>query len=247
MIVTRTLLAGAVSALLVGTPATGHAQDAAPGAPLGTAEAAIADRAAVDSFVALVPARSPELIDADFEAAAVAERQAAKRRSLADEARRRTRDSLDAQARELDRARDGIRIAGEMDQENRKRALEREARLRERYRDLLSTRIDVLGQEVVTAEQEARHARALADRYRAERGLAEDRLEWQRLHGEAAVTADAEKRRADQEERLQERLKRYFEALRDEKREREKLAAERRELAAQQLRVLERRRHLFDD
>lgn len=244
---THRWLAGALTALLAAIPATGFAQDSAPGAPLGTASATIAERAAVDSFLALVPRRATGLIEADVEAARAAEREAAGRRSAADEARRRTRDSLDAQGRELDRARDAIRIAEELEQSGRKQILEREARLRERYRDLLSARVDALGQEVVTAEREITHARATADRFAAELHLDGDRREWVRLHGEAAVVAEADDRRAEQAERLQEGLRRYFEARRDEEREAEKLGAERRELAVQQLHVLELRRRLFDD
>lgn len=244
---THRWLAGALTALLAGTPVMGFAQDSAPGAPLGTASATIAERAAVDSFLTLVPRRATGLIEADVEAARAAEREAARRRSVADEARRRTRDSLDAQVRELDRSRDAIRIAKELEQGGRKQLLEREARLRERYRDLLSARVDALGQEIVTAEREIAHARATADRFAAELRLDGDRREWKRLHGEAAVVAEADDRRAEQAKRLQEGLRRYFEARRDEEREAEKLGAERRELATQRLRVLQLRRQLFDD
>lgn len=244
---THRWLAGALTALLAVAPGTGLAQDSAPGAPLGTASATIAERAAVDSFLSLVPGRASALIEADVEAARAAEREAMRRRTLTDEVRRRTRDSLDAQVRELDRARDAIRIAEELEQNGRKRLLEREARLRERYRDLLSARVDALGQEVVTAEREIQHARATADRFAAELRLDGDRREWERLHAEAAGVAEADVRRAAHEKRLQEGLRSYFEAWRDEEREAEKLAAERRELATRRLRVLQLRRQLFDD
>lgn len=244
---THGLLAGALAAALAAAPATASAQSSTPGAPLGAARAAIVERTAVDSFLVLVPRRSSDRIEADIEAAEAAEGQATNQRSRADELRRGTRDSLEVQERELDRARDAIRIARELDQSSREEALQREVRLRERYRDLLNLRIETLGQEVVTAEQQARHASAVAERYEAEGRLAEERLEWQRLHGEAAVVTGAEERRAEQSKRLQERLAEYFEALRDEEREMEKLSVARQELAARQLRVLERRRHLFDD
>jgi len=244
---THSLLAGALMAALAAAPATVRAQSSAPGAPLGSARAAIVERAAVDSFLALVPRRAHELIDTDIEAARTAERVAVNHRSRTDETRRRTRDSLDAQVRELDRSRDAIRIAREMEQSSREDALQREARLRERYRDLLAVRVEALGQEIVTAEQEVRHARAVTKRYEAERQLADERLEWRRLHAEAAVVAEAEERRIDQVKRLQESLKEYFAARRDEEREMEKLAAARGDLIERQLTVLERRRHLFDD
>ncbi|MGD8494928.1 MAG: hypothetical protein PVF05_01970 [Gemmatimonadales bacterium] len=244
---THRWLAGALTALLAIPPATGVAQDSAPGAPLGTASATIAQRAAVDSFLALVPRRASALIEADAAAARAAEREAMRRRTVADEARRRTRDSLDVQIRELDRARDAIRIANELEQDGRKQILEREARLRERYRDLLSARVEALGQELVAAEQKSRHARAMRERFAAEQQLDADRREWERLHGEAAVVAEADERRADQAERLQQGLRRYFEARRDEEREAEKVAAAHQELAVRRLRVLELRRRLFDD
>lgn len=244
---TQRLLAGALTAALAAAPGTALAQSSAPGAPLGAARAAIVERAAVDSILDLVPARPAERIDADIEAAGAAEQEAVSRRSRADENRRRTRDSLDEQVRELDRSRDAIRIAREVEQPNREEALQREARLRERYRDLLGVRVEALGQEIVTAEQQARHARAVRDRYEVERRLADDRLEWRRLHGEAAVVTGVEERRARQAERMQQQLRAYFEALRDEEREMEKLAVARRDLAERQLKVLEKRRHLFDD
>lgn len=245
---THGLMAGALAAALAAAaPATASAQDSAPGAPLGAARAAIVERTAVDSFLALVPRRSFDRIEADLEAAHAGKRQATNRRSRADELRRQTRDSLEVQEKELDRARDAIRIARELEQSGREEALQREARLRERYLDLLGLRVEALGQEVVTAEQQARHARAVAERFEVERRLAEERLEWHRLHGEAAVVTGADERRAEQAKRLQEQLAEYFEVLRDEEREVEKLAVARQELAARQLRVLERRRHLFDD
>lgn len=241
-------MAVALAAVLAATaPATASAQDAVPGAPLGAARAAIAERTVVDSFLMLVPRRSSDRIEADIEAAHAAERQATNRRSRADELRRRTRDSLEVQEEELGRARDAIRIARELDQSSREEALLREARLRERYLDLLGLRVEALGQEVVTAEQEARHARAVAQRFEVERRLAEERREWQRLHAEAAVVTGAAELRAEQAKRLQEQLAEYFEALRDEEQETEKLAVAGQELAARHLRVLERRRHLFDD
>jgi len=245
---TQGLLAVALAATLAATaPAAASAQNSAPGAPLGAARAAIVERTVVDSFLALVPRRSSDRIEADIEAAHAAERQATNRRSRADELRRQTRDSLEVQEKELDRARDAIRIARELDQSSREEALLREARLRERYLDLLGLRVEALGQEVVTAEQQARQARAVAQRFEVERRMAEERLEWLRLHGEAAVVTGAEERRVEQAKRLQEQLAEYFEALRDEERETEKLAVARQELAARQLRVLERRRHLFED
>jgi hypothetical protein len=241
-------MAGALAAAMAAAaPATASAQNSAPGAPLGAARAAIAERTAVDSFLALVPRRSSDRIEADIETAQAAERKATNRRSRTDELRRQTRDSLEVQEKELDRARDAIRVARELDQSSREEALKREARLRERYLDLLGLRVEALGQKIVTAEQQARRARAVAERYEAELRLADERREWNRLHGKAAVVTGADERRAEQEERLQEQLAEYFEALRDEERETEKLAAARQELAARQLRVLERRRHLFDD
>jgi len=245
---THGLLAGALAAAMAAAvPVTASAQDSAPGAPLGAARAAIVERTAVDSFLALVPRRSSDQIEADIETARAGERQATNLRSRTDELRRQTRDSLEVQEKELDRARDAIRIARELDQSSREEALMREARLREQYLDLLGLRVEALGQQVVTAEQQARHARAVAERYEAEGRLADERREWHRLHGEAAVVEGADERRAEQEKRLQERLSEYFEVLRDEEREAEKLAVVRQELAARQLRVLERRRHLFDD
>ena len=110
--------------LLLGGPASARSQSAVPGAPLGTVVPAIEERAAVDSFLALVPLRATGEIDAEIERAAARERNAMNRRRLGDRDRRRSREAHEAQLLEIDRTVQAIRIADELDQDDRKAGLE---------------------------------------------------------------------------------------------------------------------------
>lgn len=231
--------------LLLGGSASARSQSAVPGAPLGTVVPAIEERAAVDSFLALVPLRATGEIDAAIEQASGSERSAMNRRRLGDRNRRRAREAQEEQLIEIDRTVQAIRIADDLGQKDRKAGLQAELELRRRYRDVIAVHVEVLEQEVMTAEQEERLAVALRARLVAERELAARRAEWRALQAAADGASHEDRRKL--EERLLQQLRDYLEAQRDEEREIEKLARVRQGLAGKRIELVESRRRLFDD
>lgn len=233
--------------VLLGLPSPALGQGAAPGAPLGTVRTAIEDRMAVDSFLALVPGLDTARIDGKIGRIRAAERDAGERRARDDRDRRRTREVHDQQVMEIDRAARAIRIADDLDQASRKRALEDERRLRQRYRDLLAVRVEALERSVLAAEAAQRHARAVRERLVTARELAEHGNEWRALPEAAVPGEGAGNERAALAEEIQDRLADYFRALRDEEEAAERLAASRRAAAEKRVELVERRAKLFDD
>lgn len=233
---TTTAYLSVFAVLLIAGPSQARAQSAVPGAPVGATRPAIEERVAVDSFLALVPNRREARIDSLIDLAGKRERAAARRRFDTDLARRRAREAGETQQLEIDRATRLIRVAEDMDRDDRKAGLEHERRLRERYRDLIGIRIEALEHEMAVADAEERYAVATGSRLAVERELAADRLRW-RSEGPAA----------ELERAIQDALERYFEAVREEERERESVARARQALADAQLRVLQGRRDLVEN
>lgn len=231
--------------LIAVTPAVG--QTAGQGAPLGSTRQAIAVRVSVDSLVTLAAPRTAAALEDAREATERAERRARSRRSLAERARDDARAAREVESKEIERLERAMEIADELDQAARKSHLDRDRKLRERYRDLLDSRIEVYELEMELAEREERHAAALLDRLDVERGLTDDLREWRLLHGEGAVWANAAERREETEKTIVERLRRYFEAEREEARRQERVAESRRALSEKHLELIERRRDLFED
>lgn len=240
-------VAGPLAALLLlGGPDAASPQTAVPGAPLGAAMPAIEERAAVDSFLALVPLRARGEIDLELERSAASERSAANRRRLGDRDRRRAREAREEQDLAIDRAVQAIRIAEDLGQDDRKDQLKAELELRRRYREVIDLRIEVLEQGVISAEQEERLARAVRGRLLAERDLSEGRAEWRARTAATGEAASGDDRRA-REARLLSGLAGYLEARVEEEREIEKLARTRQALIGKRIELVERRRKLFDD
>ena len=238
------VLAGCV-ALATATPARGQA--AGQGAPLGSTKQAIAARVPVDTLVRLASPRTAGQIEEAREAAERMERRARARHERAKRARDHARAAREVEAKEVERLERAMEIAEELDEPARKSRLQRDRELRERYRELIRRQAEAYELEMELAQREERHARALLDLLDVERRLAEDLREWRLLHGEGAVWADAAERRAETEKTIIQRLLRFFEAERDEARQRERLAESDRKLAEKQREFIERRRHLFDD
>lgn len=231
--------------LIAATPAVG--QTAGQGAPLGSTRQAIAARVSVDSLAELIGPRNAAALEDAREAAERTERQARTRRSRAERARDDAHAAREVESKEVDRLERAMEIADELDQAARKSRLERDRELRERYRDLLGTRAEAYELEMGLAELEERHAEALLDRLDVERRLADDLRQWRLLHGAGAVWSDAAERREETERTIIERLRRYFEAEREESRQQERVAEAQRELAEKHLEFIERRRDLFED
>ena len=242
---TRLIVLAGCFALATAMPARG--QTAGQGAPLGSTKQAIAARVPVDSLVALAAPRNAAALQDARQAAERMERRAGIRRSQAKEAREHARTAREAESKEVERLERAMEIADELDQEARKSRLERDRELRERYRDLLGIRSELYEREMELAEREERRAEALIDLLEVESRLAGDLRQWKLLHGEGAVWADAAERRRETERTIIERLRAYFEAEREEARQRERVAEARRQLAEKHLEFIERRRGLFDD
>ena len=227
------------------SPALG--QTAGQGAPLGSTKQAVAARVPVDTLVRLASPRTAGQIEDAREEAERMERRARARHARAKRARDHARAAREVEAKEVERLERAMEIADELDEPARKSRLQRDRELRERYGDLIRRQAEAYELEMELAQREERHARALLDLLDVERRLAEDLREWRMLHGEGAVWADAAERRAETEKTIIGRLRRFFEAERDEARQRERLAESERKLAEKRREFIERRRDLFDD
>lgn len=213
-----------------------------------SAQARISDNVAIDSLLALVPARTDEAYEAEMRQAVLAENEGADRKVRAERSRSVVRAEREVQEAEIERLKKEADIADDLDQSARKADLEAEKKLRERYREYLGDRAQSLEREAKVGEAQASHARATRKRIEAERELARD---WRELRGllynDSVGVSSSASRRIGLEESIHENLKKYYEAVRDEAREAQRLAERKREYAEKLIDVVERRVKLFED
>lgn len=213
-----------------------------------SARARIAENVAIDSLLALVPARTDEAYEAEMRQAILAENEGADRKVKAERSRSVVRAEREVQEAEIERLKKEADIADDLDQPAKKSDLEAEKELRERYRDYLGDRAESLEREGRLGEAQARHARAARKRIDAERELARD---WRELRGllynDSVGVSSSASRRAGLEESIHKNLKKYYESVRDEARDAQRLAERRREYAEKLIDVVERRVKLFEN
>lgn len=213
----------------------------------GSAYARISGSVAIDSMLAMVPVRSDEAYEAELARAFRAESEGADQKSRAERARSVVRAQREVQEAEIDRIKKEMDIAKDLDQPEQRSVLEAEKKLRERYRDYLGDRAEALKREADLGDQRVRYSRSLRNRIDAERKVAADfSARRARLVAAAEDAAAPAANRVTDEESVLKNLKKYFEAVRDEARQGERLSQREREHAEKLIDVVNKRMKLLD-